>query len=71
MSCHINQGFCKIKKPCWQEETVLDWEIKIALEDGNKIIPIKLADKKGHMLINGQDLGDEVNTCYLPIFKEK
>lgn len=65
--CHYTGGFCKINTACADETSFLNWEFNIALEDGSKILPIKIKDNKGSMLINGKDLGDQ--GCYLPFFR--
>lgn len=65
--CKYSSGYCKINNRCSDEIDLIDWEINIALEDGRKIVPIKIKDTKGSMLINGEDVGDSENTCYLPV----
>lgn len=67
--CHFTGGFCKINTPCANETDFLNWEINIAVEDGTRILPIKIKDKDGDLLINGTDVGDLNVTCYLPIFR--
>lgn len=69
--CRVNKGYCKINKACSQETEFIDWEINIALEDGRRLVSLKVTDKRGSMLINGPDVGDVENTCYVPVFRSQ